>query len=320
MELKIVKNSDYKGVLVNNNKKKALGKGMERLMQIYQSQSEQKNESAPTTLQRDPDYIPDCPILDIHPNKDQPRKTFSEEYLEELTQSIKTNGLLQPILTRKISDKYYEIVAGERRWRAAQRAGLKELPIFVKSLTDKDVLILSLIENVQRQDLTPIEEAKAYSLMIEDFNLTQNEISEAVSKSRATIANAIRLLKLPQEVQSLLNQFQITTGHAKILLSLDSGEEMIYFANRVVDENLSVRALEKEIKLSKEPGAVKMKPITPKNTDEQVVKSIETISQKWQTRFNTNVKIAHKENKGKIFIEYKSLDELESLTNLLFQE
>ncbi len=303
----------------SNNKKKALGKGMERLMQIYQSQSEQKNETVPT-LQRDPDYIPNCPILDIHPNKDQPRKTFSEEYLEELTQSIKTNGLLQPILTRKIGEKHYEIVAGERRWRAAQRAGLKEIPIFVKILTDKDVLILSLIENVQRQDLTPIEEAKAYSLMIEDFNLTQNEISEAVSKSRATIANAIRLLKLPQEVQALLNQFQITTGHAKIILSLDSSEDMILFAYRVVDENLSVRALEKEIKLSKEPDSTKAKTVTPKNMDENIVKNIETISQKWQTRFNTSVKIAHKENKGKIYIEYKTLEELENLTNILFQE
>ncbi len=294
-------------------RKKALGKGMERLMQIYQA-GQQTAEEIP--LKTDPDYMPSCLLKHIHPNPNQPRKIFSEEDLEDLTQSIKINGLLQPILTRKVSEHDYEIVAGERRYRACKRAGLTEIPIFVKTLSDQDVLILSLIENVQRQDLTPIEEAKAYAMMIEAYNLTQQEISDAVSKSRATVANSIRLLKLPEVVQDLISHYEITAGHAKLLLSLDDQDQMILYAQKVVAENLSVRALEKLLKenhnLTKKEKKLEKK--------EVILPEVSTLIHRLKNRFNTNIKINHKNKRGKITIEYRSMEELERLSSMLLAE
>lgn len=290
-------------------RKKALGKGMERLMQIYQA-GQSTTEISPNA---DPDYMPSCLLEHIHPNPDQPRKTFSESELDDLSHSITVNGLLQPILTRKVSDDHFEIVAGERRYRACKKAGLESIPIFVKTLTDKDVLILSLIENVQRQDLTPIEEAKAYAMMIKEYTLTQQDISEAVSKSRATVANSIRLLKLPNSVQDLINSYDITPGHAKLLLSLDDEKQILLFAQRVVDDNLSVRALDKFIK--EDPMMVEK--VKKREKREIILPEVSSIIDRLKDRLNTNIKINHGNKKGKITIEYHSMDELEHLSTLL---
>ncbi len=309
------------------SKKKPLGKGIEKLMQIYQTQKAQQetanasNSEVEVKTHQDPDYMQSCPIENIVPNKDQPRKYFSEENLEELTQSIKLNGLLQPILTRKLEENLFEIVAGERRWRASKRAGLTEIPIFVKPLTNKDVLILSLIENVQRQDLTPIEEAKAYTLMLNEYKLTQDEVSDAVSKSRSAVANSVRLLKLPKIVQDYIEEEKITPGHAKILLSLSNNEKIIELANKVFEDNLSVRELEriiKEIGTEKEEKTEQPVSETPKN--EKTPIDFSNFISKLSNKFNTKIKIKHGDKKGKILIEYKSMDELEKLTTLLLGE
>jgi len=279
-------------------------------MEAYDVKSEAK------TLDIDSDYIPSCLLEDIIPNINQPRKQFLESEINDLSESIKQNGLLQPILTRKLDNGKYEIVAGERRWRASKKAGLKEIPIFVKKLTDKDVLILSIIENVQREDLTPIEEARAYQLMILDYKVTQLEVSEAVSKSRATIANMIRLLKLPELVQDYISDFKITAGHGKILLSLEDADKILKFAEMTISENLSVRELEKRIKEAKKEKPKKAK----KTKKEESLPEIEEIVGKLSTRFNTKIKVDNKKDKGKILIEYNSKEELDNLVSMLLKE
>ena len=286
--------------------RKKLGRGISKLMEGYNIKPEVK------PLDTDSDYIAACPIDQIVPNKNQPRKQFLENEIKDLADSIKQNGLLQPILTRKLENGKYEIVAGERRYRASKKAGLKEIPVFVKNLSDKDVLILSIIENVQREDLTPIEEAKAYQLMIADYNVTQQEVSEAVSKSRASIANMIRLLKLPQKVQDYISDFKITAGHGKILLSLENQDDILKFAERIVKEHLSVRELERLIKEEKGKKTKKKKKSVPK------LPQIEEISEKLSSKFKAKIKVKHNsDNKGKIMIEYNSKEEFENLVDML---
>jgi len=281
-------------------------------MEAYDIKSETK------TLSVDSDYIPSCLLEDIVPNINQPRKQFLESEIKDLSESIKQNGLLQPILTRKLDNGKYEIVAGERRWRASKKAGLTEIPIFVKKLTDKDVLILSIIENVQREDLTPIEEARAYQLMIMDYKITQQEVSEAVSKSRATIANMIRLLKLPESVQDHISNGELTAGHGKTLLSIENESDILRFSDMTVTESLSVRELERRIKEFK--NIKDEKPVKP--TKEVVIPEIKDIMDKLSTRFSSNkVKINYNgDKKGKIMIEYGSKKELDDLVAMLLNE
>jgi len=292
--------------------KKKLGRGISKLMEAYDIKSETK------TLSVDSDYIPSCLLEDIVPNINQPRKQFLESEIKDLSESIKQNGLLQPILTRKLDNGKYEIVAGERRWRASKKAGLTEIPIFVKKLTDKDVLILSIIENVQREDLTPIEEARAYQLMIIDYKITQQEVSEAVSKSRATIANMIRLLKLPESVQNYISNSDLTAGHGKTLLSLEKEADILKFSEMTVTESLSVRELERRIKEFKNIKDEKPK----KPVKEVVVPEIKDIIDKLSNRFSSNkVKINYNgDKKGKIMIEYGSKKELDDLVAMLLNE
>jgi ParB family chromosome partitioning protein len=294
--------------MVKNRQK--LGRGISKLMEAYDIKAETK------TFDTDSDYIPSCPLEDIIPNKNQPRKQFLETEISDLSDSIKQNGLLQPILTRKLENGKFEIVAGERRYRASKKAGLETIPIFVKTLSDKDVLILSIIENVQREDLTPIEEAKAYQLMIADYKVTQQEVSEAVSKSRATVTNMIRLLKLPKKVQDYISDFRITAGHGKILLSLEKEEDILKFAEMIIVEHLSVRKLEELIKENKDEKPKKVKKIIKETTSPQ----IKEITEKLSTRFNTKIKVNDKNNKGKILIEYGSKEEFDELISILLNK
>ena len=247
----------------------------------------------------------------IEPNREQPRKKFDEDALQELSESIKQYGILQPLL---VSDKkdYYEIVAGERRWRAAKMAGLKEVPVVVKEFTDQEIVEISLIENIQREDLNPIEEAMAYKRLMEEFHLKQDEIADRVAKSRTAVTNSMRLLKLSSKVQEMVIADMISAGHARALLGISDEALQETTAMKVFDEKLSVRETEKLVKNLVSP-AKKVK--TERNTAEDAI--YESLEEKMKGIMGTKVSIQRKKNnKGKIEIEYYSRDELERIIDL----
>lgn len=250
-------------------------------------------------------------ISSVEPNRSQPRKRFDEDSLLELSESIKQYGILQPLL---VSDKtdFYEIIAGERRWRAAKLAGLKEVPVIVKEFTDQEVVEISLIENIQREDLNPIEEAMAYKRLIEEFHLKQDEIAERVSKSRTAVTNSMRLLKLDEKVQQMLIDEMISAGHARAILAISDGELQATIAMKVFDEKLSVRETEKLVKGLLEPQKIRK---TERNTAEDAI--YESLEERMKGIIGTRVFIHRKKNnKGKIEIEYYSKDELERIIDL----
>lgn len=246
----------------------------------------------------------------IEPNKDQPRKVFDEDALIELSESIKQYGVLQPLLVQK-KDDYYEIIAGERRWRAAKLAGVKEVPVVIKDYSTQEVMEIALIENIQREDLNPIEEARAYQRLIKDYRLKQDEVAEKVSKSRAAITNALRLLKLDERVQDMVIEGKISSGHARTILSIDDNDKQYMIAQKIFDEKLSVREVEKLMKSLDEPEKKEKK--LPAN--DFVYRDIE---QKLKNILGTQVIIKNKSNnKGKIEIDYYSQAELERIYDML---
>ena len=250
-------------------------------------------------------------ISKVEPNLNQPRKQFDEDSLSELAESIKQYGILQPLL---VSDKkdYYEIIAGERRWRAAKMAGLKEVPVLVREFSEQEIVEISLIENIQREDLNPIEEAKAYRRLIDEFHLKQDEIAERVSKSRVAVTNSMRLLKLDERVQQMLIDEMISPGHARALLGISDGETQAAAAMKIFDEKLSVRETEKLVKKLLEPPA---KPKTEKNSTEDAI--YESLEERMKGIIGTRVFIHRKKNnKGKIEIEYYSKEELDRIIDL----
>lgn len=250
-------------------------------------------------------------ISEIEPNREQPRKNFDEDSLLELAESIKQFGVIQPLIVQKKED-YYEIVAGERRWRAAKLAGLKEIPVIIKEYNDQEIVEISLIENIQRENLNPIEEAQAYKRLMGEFHLKQDEIAERVSKSRTAVTNSIRLLKLDERVQQMVVEEMISTGHARALLAIEDGECQHTVAMKVFDEKLSVRETEKLVKDLQTPKKEK-KPVT----DTQMDVIYQQLEEKIKSIVGTKVEIHHKSNnKGKIEIEYYSQAELERLIEL----
>ena len=251
-------------------------------------------------------------ISKVEPNRTQPRKQFDEDALVELSESIKQFGILQPLL---VSDKgdYYEIIAGERRWRAAKLAGLKEVPVIIKEFNDQQVVEISLIENIQREDLNPIEEAMAYKRLINEFKLKQDSIAERVSKSRTAVTNSLRLLKLDERVQQMLIDEMISAGHARAILAIPDKDKEASVAMKVFDEKLSVRETEKLVKHIVEPP--KKKAEKQVNTAEDAI--YESLEEKMKGIVGTRVFIHRKKNnKGKIEIEYYSRDELERIIEL----
>ena len=245
----------------------------------------------------------------MEPNREQPRKNFDEDALLELAESIKQFGLLQPILVQDRKD-YYEIIAGERRWRAAKLAGLKEVPVIIKNLTEQEIVEIALIENIQREDLNPIEEALAYKKLLEEFNLKQDEVAERVSKSRTAVTNSMRLLKLSEEVQRMIIDEMITTGHARALLGVTDPEQQYLLAQRIFDEKLSVREIEKIVKNIGKPAKEKK----DKSIDESLQIIYQDISEKLKVKLGTKVNVVPKENgSGKIEIEFYSHDELDRI-------
>ena len=252
-------------------------------------------------------------LTKVEPSREQPRKQFDADALQELAESIKQFGVLQPLLVQKKED-YYEIIAGERRWRASKLAGLKEVPVIVKDFTEQEAVEISLIENIQRDDLNPIEEAMAYKRLMEEFHLKQDAIAERVSKSRTAVTNSMRLLKLDDRVQQMLIDEMISTGHARALLALESKDAQAEAAVKVFDEKLSVRETERLVKELLNP--VQKKEEKPKNQAEELV--YKNLEEKIKQIIGSKVAINRRtDNKGKIEIEYYSQEELERIVELL---
>lgn len=252
-------------------------------------------------------------LTKVEPSREQPRKQFDADALQELAESIKQFGVLQPLLVQKKED-YYEIIAGERRWRASKLAGLKEVPVIVKEFTEQEAVEISLIENIQREDLNPIEEAVAYKRLMEEFHLKQDAIAERVSKSRTAVTNSMRLLKLDDRVQQMLIDEMISTGHARALLALESKDAQAEAAVKVFDEKLSVRETERLVKELLNP--VQKKEEKPKNQAEELV--YKNLEEKIKQIIGSKVAINRRtDNKGKIEIEYYSQEELERIVELL---
>lgn len=254
-------------------------------------------------------------INKVEPNREQPRKKFDEDALLELSESIKQFGVLQPLLVVERND-YYEIVAGERRWRAAKMAGVKEVPVIVRKLTEKEIMEISLIENIQREDLNPIEEAQAYKRLLTEFNLKQDEVAERVSKSRTAVTNAMRLLKLNEKVQQMLIDEMLTTGHARALLAIEDQEKQYEVAQKIFDEKLSVRDTEKLVK-----NIQNQKPedlTTVDKIDPQLLAVYHDLEEQIKVLLGTKVHINPKnDKKGKLEIEYYSQDELDRIIDLI---
>ncbi len=254
-------------------------------------------------------------ISKVEPNREQPRKKFDEDALLELSESIKQFGVLQPLLVQDRTD-YYEIIAGERRWRAAKIAGVKEVPVIIKNLTEQEIAEISLIENIQREDLNPIEEAQAYKRLLTEFNLKQDEVAERVSKSRTAVTNAMRLLKLNEKVQQMLIDEMLTTGHARALLAIEDEDKQYEVAQRIFDEKLNVRDTEKLVKNIQNE---KNNPTSEKNKiDPQLIAVYRDLEEQMKSILGTKVFINPKdEKKGKLEIEYYSQDELDRIIDLI---
>lgn len=255
-------------------------------------------------------------INKVEPNREQPRKNFDEDALLELAESIKQFGVLQPLLVRE-KDGYYEIIAGERRWRAAKLANLKEIPVIIKNLTEQEVVEISLIENIQRENLNPIEEALAYKRLLTEFHLKQDEVAERVSKSRTAVTNSMRLLKLNEKVQQMVIDDMISTGHARALLGIDDVERQYLLAQKIFDEKLSVRETEKLVKKIQKEKAEKPAQQKAAEQNAQMEAVCRELEEKMKRILGTKVAISQRNGKkGKIEIEYYSMDELDRIAEL----
>ena len=290
--------------------KRGLGKGLDAMIPIPESSTSEKpaagkaDDKGPETIVR---------ITQIEPNREQPRKNFDEDALQELADSIKQFGLLQPILVQD-RKTYYEIIAGERRWRAAKLAGLKEVPVIIRDYSEQEIVEISLIENIQREDLNPIEEAQAYKRLLTEFNLKQDEVAERVSKSRTAVTNSMRLLKLCDEVQQMIIDEMLSTGHARALISIEDPEQQYTIAQKIFDEKLSVRDVEKLVKNLNKPEKIKKAAADDSGLDVIYQDAAEKLKQS----LGTKVEITSKGNgTGKVEIEFYNHDDLDRIIELL---
>lgn len=294
---------------------RGLGKGLDSLIPNTVGTNESKNNvsSKDENNEKEKNSETMVKITMVEPNREQPRKNFDEDSLLELAESIKQFGLLQPILVQN-RKTYYEIIAGERRWRAAKMAGLKEVPVIIKDLTDQEIVEISLIENIQREDLNPIEEALAYKRLLTEFNLKQDEVAERVSKSRTAVTNSMRLLKLCDEVQQMIIDDMISTGHARALISIEDPEQQYTIAQKIFDEKLSVRDVEKLMKNINTPPKIK-KTVQTNKALEVIYQDME---EKLKQALGTKVIISSKgEGSGKLEIEFYNHDDLEKIADKL---
>ncbi|MCI9189583.1 MAG: ParB/RepB/Spo0J family partition protein [Lachnospiraceae bacterium] len=293
---------------------RGLGKGLESLIPNAVGEAKKKEaisqDSGKSSEEKGSETI--LKITMVEPNRKQPRKNFDEDSLQELCDSIKQVGLIQPILVQDRKD-HYEIIAGERRWRAAKMAGLKEIPVIIRDYSDQEIMEISLIENIQREDLNPIEEAQAYKRLLTEFHLKQDEVAERVSKSRAAVTNSIRLLKLTDKVQQMVIDDMITTGHARALLAVEDPEAQYILAQQIFDQKLSVRDVEKLVKKLNAPEKEKNK------TEDKTLQVIyQDIEDRLKQRLSTKVKVSSKgEGSGKIEIEFYNHEDLDRLLEMI---
>ncbi len=292
---------------------RGLGKGLDSLIPNTMGEVKPKKEVKETITNTIKGPVTNVKITMIEPNKNQPRKTFNEDSLQELADSIKLHGVIEPLIVQDRKD-HYEIIAGERRWRATKKAGLKEVPVIIKNYTEKEIVEISLIENIQREDLNPIEEALAYKALLEEFNLKQDEVAERVSKSRAAVTNSLRLLKLCDAVQQMVIDDMLSTGHARALITIEDPEEQHTLALKIFDEKLSVREVEKLVKNYNKPA----KPVKKVVDDETLMLIYGDIEEKLKQSLSTKVSISSKGNgAGKIEIEFYNNDDLDRLLELI---
>jgi ParB family transcriptional regulator, chromosome partitioning protein len=282
--------------------RKALGRGLSALLSDSISLSHG-------------DELLEVDIELIEPNPDQPRLNFDEKKLDELAQSIQANGLVQPILLRRLPHGHYQIVAGERRWRAAQRAGIQRINAVIRDIPDSSLLELALIENIQREELNPIEEAHAYQRLIRDFKMTQDEMALRVGKDRSSIANYLRLLKLPAEIQKFLEDGSLTAGHARALLALESEQLQLKMADEIINGSLSVRETERAVKRTSSGSRIR-----GNSTAIQNDANIRAAELKLKRHLETQVKIQLSQNGGKIEIEFSSLGELDRIYSIIIRK
>ena len=254
------------------------------------------------------------PISQVEPGLNQPRKRFDPESLEELRQSIEIHGIIQPLTVRRLATGYYQIIAGERRWRAAKAAGLTEVPAVVIEADDRKVMEIGMIENLQREDLNPAEEARGYKVLMEEYGLTQEQLAQRMGKSRPAVANTLRLLALPEELMTMLEEGTLSAGHARAILPLPSPELQIRCADKVVENQLSVRQTEALVKVMSKAESEEDTPVKPKD-DVQIY--IDALEKDLSGLLGRKVKIAYKGKKGKIELEYYGDDDLESLLSAL---
>lgn len=294
---------------MTTKKKTGLGRGLNTLIPSAPAKDSESEKILKKEEQPKSEII--VPILKVEPNPDQPRRQFDEDSLQELADSIKQYGILQPLIVKK-HEKFYEIIAGERRWRAAKLAGLKEVPVLIRNYAENEIVEIALIENIQREDLNPIEEALAYKRLMEEFSLKQDQVAAKVSKSRASITNSLRLLKLDQRVQNLLSEEMITTGHARALLAINDPDQQYEIAMKVFDEKLSVREIEKLVKQMS-----KKKKETPKEENKVQEYLFANIEESLKQALGSKVNIRNRNDKGKIEIEYYSKEELDRLVDML---
>lgn len=289
--------------------KVALGKGLGALINT--------RVASPTPAVESGERVQSVPLTKIIASPLQPRTVFRDEHLEELVASIKEHGIIQPLIARLRGDTY-ELIAGERRWRAAQKVGLIEAPVIIREASDQDVLELALIENLQREDLNPIEEANAFARLAKEFGLRQEDIAQKVGKSRATVANSMRLLDLHEQVQSWLTQDRISVGHAKVLLALKSREEQALLAEEIIRQNLTVRAAEKLVaRHFADSGTPKpTRNGTPTAAKPAIGPAIQHLQNQLQQHLATHVVLHHGEKRGRIEIEYYGNDDLQRLLGL----
>lgn len=296
--------------------KKGLGKGLDSLI------ADKVNTKTDVNKEKDnkkkSEHPADAVMIDINkvePNREQPRKKFDEDALLELAESIKQFGVLQPLLVQE-RDNYFEIIAGERRWRAAKLAGIKEIPVIIKKLTEQEIMEISLIENIQREDLNPIEEALAYKRLLTEFHLKQDEVADRVSKSRTAVTNAMRLLKLNDKVQQMVIDEMLTTGHARALLGIEDQEKQYIVAQKIFDEKLSVRDTEKLVKNIQNEKKNKKEEKT--KLDPKLKAIYHDLEEQMKGILGTKVYISPKDaKKGKLEIEYYSQDELDRIVDLI---
>lgn len=303
------------------SKQRGLGKGLDALIPMGDTKAEKKggaktsskSKASDDNASSEDDGRTMVKITMVEPNRDQPRKNFDEDALQELADSIKQFGLIQPILVQDRKD-HYEIIAGERRWRASRLAGLEEIPVIIRNYSEQEIVEISLIENIQREDLNPIEEAQAYKRLLTEFNLKQDEVAERVSKSRAAVTNSVRLLKLTDEVQQMVIDEMISTGHARALLAIEDPTLQYTTALKIFDEKLSVRDVEKLVKNLNKPAKQPKKVV-----DDKVMQLLyQDIEEKLKQRLSTKVTVTSKgDGAGKIEIEFYNNEDLDRLVDMM---